>query len=145
MNPYFDIVDRLKTPSDRYRSAETLSAGGRGARENRGKRLPAQKIEALIWGLTHQSRVVRRCCLELLDQHPDPSAVPHIVRALDDAVPRVRWHAVHALLCDACKVGESFMRPEIARRLRRVAAEDSSPKVRAYAGRALAESGADVQ
>lgn len=145
MNPYFDIVDRLEIPTERYRAAHSLSAGGRGARENRGKRLPAEKIEALIWGLSHQSPVVRRCCLELLDQHPDPSAVPHIVHALDDPVPRVRWHAVHALLCDACKVGESFMSPEIARQLRRVAAEDSSPKVRAYASRALAENAADAQ
>ena len=142
MNPYFEVVDRLKIPTERYRAARTMSAGGRGARENRGKQLPTEKIEALIWGLSHENPVVRRCCLELLDQHPDPRTVPHILSALEDPVPRVRWHAVHALLCDACKAGESFLSPDVAARLRGIAAQDPSPKVRNYAQRALSESGA---
>ncbi len=141
MNPYFDVVDRLKIPAERYRAAHSLSAGGRGARENRGKQLPTEKIEALIRGLSHESPVVRRCCLELLDQHPDARAVPHILNRLEDPVPRVRWHAVHALLCDACKAGASFLSANVAARLRRVAEHDSSPKVRNYAHRALSESG----
>lgn len=142
MNPYFEVVDRLEVPAERYRAARALSAGGRGARENRGKQLPTEKIEALIWGLSHESPVVRRCCLEILDQHPDPRAVPHILDALEDSVPRVRWHAVHALLCDACKAGQSFLDPEIAAVLRRVAEDDPSPKVRRYAHQALTERGA---
>ncbi len=142
MNPYFEVVDRLKIPAERYRAARTMSAGGRGARENRGKQLPNEKVEALIWGLSHESPVVRRCCLELLDQHPDPRAVPHILSTVEDPVPRVRWHAVHALLCDACKAGESFLTPNVAARLRRVAEHDPSPKVRNYVHRALSECGA---
>ncbi len=142
MNPYFEIVDRLKIPAERYQAARTMSAGGRGARENRGKQLPAEKVEALIWGLSHDNPVVRRCCLELLDQHPHPRAVPSILSALEDPVPRVRWHAVHALLCDACKAGESFLTPDVAALLRRVAEHDTSPKVRNYAHRALSERGA---
>jgi HEAT repeat protein len=142
VNPYFRVVDSLKIPAERYRAARTMSAGGHGARENRGKRLPAEKVEALIWGLSHESPVVRRCCLELLDQHPDPQAIPYIVRALEDPVPRVRWHAVHALLCDACKAGGSFLTPNIAMRLRTVADHDPSPKVRNYARQALSERGA---
>ncbi len=142
MNPYFEVVDRLKIPAERYRAARKMSAGGRGARENRGKQLPAEKVEALIWGLSHDNPVVRRCCLELLDQHPDPRTVPSILSALEDPVPRVRWHAVHALLCDACKAGESFLTPDVAARLRRVAEHDPSPKVRSYAHRALSECGA---
>ena len=93
MNPYFEVVNRFMNPAERYLAAHSMSAGGRGARENRGKPLPEEKIEALIWGLSHRSPVVRRCCLELLDQHPDRRAVPHIVGALEDPVPRVRWHA----------------------------------------------------
>ncbi len=142
MNPYFEIVDRLGIPAERYRAAHTMSAGGRGARENRGKKLPREKVEALIWGLSHESPVVRRCCLELLDQHPDPRAVPTILSALEDPVPRVRRHAVHALLCDACKAGASLLTPDIAARLRQVAELDPSPKVRGYARRALSERGA---
>ena len=142
MNPYFEIVDHLKIRTERYRAARTMSAGGRGARENRGKQLPPEKVEALIWGLSHQSPVVRRCCLELLDQHPDPRAVPCILGALEDPVPRVRWHAVHALICDVCKVGDSFLTSDVATRLRQVAEQDPSPKVRKYAHQALSGCGA---
>ncbi len=142
MNSYFEVVDRLGIPAERYRAAHTMSAGGRGARDNRGKQLPTEKVEALIWGLSHESAVVRRCCLELLDQHPDPRAVPYILSALEDPVPRVRRHAVHALLCDACKAGESFLTTEVAARLRGVGEHDPSPKVRNYAHRALSDRGA---
>ncbi len=138
MNRYIEIVDRLGIPSERFKAAHLMSAGGRGARENRGKQLPEEKIDALIWGLSHQNPVVRRCCLELLDQHPDPRAVPHILATLEDPIARVRWHAVHALLCDACKDGGSFLTPEIAARLDLVASEDASAKVRNYARTALA-------
>ncbi len=141
MNAYFQVVDRLKIPAERYQAAHAMSAGGHGARGNRGKQLPAEKIDALIWGLSHKNPVVRRCCLELLDQHPDPRAVPHILSVLEDPVPRVRWHAVHALLCDACKAGGSFLTPDIAARLSQVAANDPSPKVRNYAQQALSERG----
>ena len=141
MNPYFEVVERLQIPAERYKAAHALSAGGRGARQNRGKQLPPEKIEALIWGLSHRSPVVRRCCLELLDQHPDPQAIPHILSTLNDPVPRVRWHAVHALLCDACKPGHSFLTSEVATALRQVADHDPSHRVRKYADRALADAG----
>ena len=49
MNPYLEVVDRLKIPTERYQAAQALSAGGRGARQNRGKQLPMEKVEALIW------------------------------------------------------------------------------------------------
>ena len=137
MNQYVEIVERLGNRSERFEAAHLMSAGGHGARENRGKPLLEEKIDALIWGLSHENPVVRRCCLELLDQHPDPRAVPHILAALDDPVPRVRWHAVHALLCDACKDGGSFLTPEIASRLALVASEDPSAKVRDYTRTAL--------
>jgi len=142
MNPYLEVVDRLRSPTERYEAAHALSAGGRGARQNRGKQLPPEKIDALIWGLAHASPVVRRCCLELLDQHPDARAIPHIVSALNDPVPRVRWHAVHALLCDACKPGHSFLTPEAAAAVRQVADHDPSQKVRQYARRVLVKAGA---
>jgi HEAT repeat protein len=142
MNPYLEVVERLRSPTERYKAAHALGAGGRGARQNRGKQLPPEKIDALIWGLSHASPVVRRCCLELLDQHPDARAIPHVLNALNDPVPRVRWHAVHALLCDACKPGHSYLTPEVAADLRQVADHDPSQKVRRYAQWDLAEAGA---
>ena len=139
MNPYFEVVEQLKIPAERYRAAHALSAGGRGAKENRGKQLPTEKIDALIFGLSHRNPVVRRCCLEILDQHPDARAIPHILGLLEDPIPRVRWHAVHALLCDACKAGRSFLTAEIADRLREVVTKDPNRKVRRYACQALSE------
>lgn len=139
MNPYLELVEKLQDPGERYRAARGLSAGGRGSRENRGKRLPAEKIDALLSGLEHPNPLVRRCCLEILDQHPEPRIIPHLLDRLEDPVPRVRWHAVHALLCDVCKAGDSLMSPKIAERLQEVASKDPSVKVRTYAARALAE------
>ena len=73
-NPYFEVIDCLGIRAKRFSAAHAMSAGGRGSRQNRGKKLPPEKIEALIWGLSHDSPVVRRCCLELLDQPQDAAA-----------------------------------------------------------------------
>jgi HEAT repeat protein len=133
MNPWLDVVDSLRLRAERFDALRLLTDGRVGARANRGRRLPGERLDALIWGLRHPSPVVRRCCLELLDQHPDARAVPHIVACLDDAVPRVRWHAVHALICDACKPGSSYLSDDILARIREMAGGDESEKVRAQA------------
>lgn len=133
-NPYFEVVDRFRIKSECLRSGTIMSAlPGRRPLVNRGKPLPEQKLEALLWGLEHESPPVRRCCLSLLDAHPDARAVPHILRRLDDPVPRVRWHAVHALGCEACKDGQTFLTEEVRRRLGEVSERDPSERVRAHA------------
>ena len=71
MNPWFDVVDSLKLREERFIALSRMTDGRIGARANRGRSLPFERVEALIWGLQHASPVVRRCCLELLDQHPD--------------------------------------------------------------------------
>ena len=143
MNPYLEIVDSFKTRAQRFPALLTMTDGRLGARANRGVALSADKRAALIWGLDHANSVVRRCCLELLDQHPDPEALPHIVARLHDPVPRVRWHAVHALLCDACKPGAAYAcDADIIERIRDVAARDPSAKVRAQAAYGLDQLGA---
>ena len=109
-----------------------MSIAGRGmsghasGREARGKALHLDKIDALIWGMRHPNAAVRRCCLELLDAHPCDRAVPTVVAALSDPVPRVRWHAVHALECDACKAGRSLLSASAIEALQPVAASDPS-------------------
>ena len=138
MNEYIALVDNFKIPAERYRAMATIS-GARGARESRGRRLSPDKIEALIWGLYHNNAAVRRCCLELLDQHPSTKAVPHIVAKFTDPVPRVRRHAVHAIRCDVCKAGNTILTPDLINRLREMADTDPSPKVRAEAAYGLAE------
>jgi HEAT repeat protein len=114
-------------------------SGHRGSRAARGKALSSDKIEALIWGLKHPNAAVRRCSLELLDQHPDESAIPSIIECLSDPVARVRWHAIHALECDVCKQGASFFSPHALETIQRLAASDPSDKVRQYAERVVRE------
>jgi hypothetical protein len=133
MNLWLDVVDRLQIRAERFDALLLFTDGQPGARANRGKRLPADRIDALIWGLRHESPVVRRCCLELLDQHPDERAIASIVACLDDDVPRVRWHAVHALICDVCKPGASYLSGEVLDRIHEMAKEDENAKVGAQA------------
>ncbi len=132
-NPWFAVVERLGIGSERFHAALELTDGRIGARANRGRTLSDAKIEAIIWGLGHDNAVVRRCCLEFLDQHPSAAAVPSIVRCLDDPVPRVRWHAVHALICDVCKPGVQYADHAILERIRALASADPSAKVRRQA------------
>ncbi|MEM7125533.1 MAG: HEAT repeat domain-containing protein [Chloroflexota bacterium] len=140
MNEYYDVVDSLKFKEKRF-EAGVILAGGVGATETRGIPIPPEKLEALIWGLKHPSSPVRWGVLEILDNHPGDEAVTYIVEALDDPVPRVRWHAVHALTCelckDACKDGHSNLTSDIETRMRNIVANDPSPKVRGAAKYAL--------
>lgn len=142
MNAWIEIVDRLQVRTERMNALRLIEDGRVGARANRARPLPSERIDALIWGLSHPSPVVRRCCLEVLDQHPDDRAIPHIVRCLNDAVARVRWHAVHALTCDACKPGFSYVAAGVLERVRELAVADPSPKVRAAAQEGLERAGA---
>ncbi len=140
VNPYFEVVDKFKIKDERIRWSSIMTAlPGRMGKANRGRPVSKQKLEALIWGLYHRNAAVRWGCLEHLDAHPDASAVPHIVEKLDDPVPRVRWHAVHALACDACKDGDSFLSAKVITRLEGVSQTDESKKVRGYASQVLAE------
>ena len=137
MNSWNEVGERFRIKSERFEAAKLMSDGRIGARANRGRILSQDKVDALIWGLRHESPVVRRCCLEFLDQHPSTDAIPHIVNCLVDPVPRGRWHAVHALTCDACKPGVSYLSSEVLDRLRAMSDEDTSPKVRSQATWAL--------
>ncbi len=138
MNPWIEVVDRLAQRAARYEAMLALAVGNLGARASRGRPLSADRVDALVWGLSHPSPVVRRCCLEMLDLHPDPRAAAAIERCLDDPVPRVRWHAVHTLSCEACKAGGSYLDAALRARLKAVAASDPSPMVRAQAAMVLA-------
>lgn len=133
MNPWYEEVERFAHRSQRFEAGKRFTDGRIGARANRGVPLSEEKVDALIWGLSHDSPVVRRCCLEFLDQHPTQRALPSILRCLEDPVPRVRWHAVHALLCDTCKAGASYLTSDVLARVQTIADSDPSAKVRAQA------------
>ena len=140
-NPFFELVDRLKIKKERYILGDLLSAKpGTRPSKQRGKKVSEHKLEALIWGLSHDNPVVRWQCLQLLDAHPDHRAVPDILNLLNDPLPRVRWHALHALECDVCKAGESFLNSSILSKIHFLAEQDENKRVRLYAQRVV-ESG----
>ena len=141
-NPYYDVVERFRIRSERFAACQEMAPADKlGALANRGLPMPEERMDALIWGLGHESPVVRRVCLEFLDAHPHPRALPQVTTCLDDPVPRVRWHAVHAICCDVCKGGSSQLTPALVARLREIAEGDSSPKVRDHARHGLKEAG----
>jgi HEAT repeat protein len=50
--------------------------------------------------------MVRRTCVNLLDQLVDEESLPDLVAALDDPDPTVCARALHALACEQCKQNE---------------------------------------
>jgi HEAT repeat protein len=90
----------------------------------------------LAWGaLNHPDPPARRLCLDYLDHLGGPEAAQTFVAALDDPVPRVRRHAIHALTCKVCKP-EAWCVDAVTP-LHRIVTHDPSPKVRFEALRAL--------
>lgn len=93
--------------------------------------------------LEHPSPAVRWRCLDLLDHHGDETIGPTVVRALDDPVPRVRRHAVHALTCAKCRIGPLAL--DVVAELVRVTLNDPNEKVRLQAVDALGRRAADAR
>ncbi len=93
-------------------------------------------LPALSWGaLHHPNSRTRWLCLDYLDHVAVPASAAVFIAALDDPVPRVRRHAIHALTCRACKSGP--WPSDVITPLRRVVAADVNPRVRFEALRAL--------
>ena len=82
-----------------------------GSRDRRARRAAYEELEwageaaldAVIEGLGHPNALVRRFCAKFMDHHADDRCVEPLRAALHDAVPRVRWEAVHSLGCQRCK------------------------------------------
>ena len=91
--------------ADKHQRNSAISAliGGLTASELRRVRLTDKAFEALVKGLEHPNPKVRWWCLQIFDHVADERCVPHIIKALDDPIPRVARHAQHALECEICK------------------------------------------
>ncbi len=86
-------------------------------------------IDGYIAGLSHSNPKVRHESAHALDAYGHPRAVAPLLALSHDPVPRVRWMAMHALACDACKAA----RPEAAGAFERacdMALRDPSVQVR---------------
>jgi hypothetical protein len=126
--PDFDrFVDLLFSPKYCQVARETLLAGGKPA------------IDALIRGMAHPNPKMRVWCTALLDHMEadwDASCVQAVIERLDDEVPRVRSHALHALSCQTCH--PTLPDLDVVAPLLKLATSDPSIRVRRTAVRHLA-------
>ncbi len=97
-------------------------------------------VRAYIAGLRHPNPKVRFECAHCLDRYGHPMAVEPLVVLSYDTVPRVRWMAMHALSCDACKVKRAVAQKAFAR-ASELALNDPSVQVRRHASIALGQLG----
>jgi HEAT repeat protein len=89
-------------------------------------------LNAVIAGLAHSEARVRRGCADFLDHYGTDACVPALRdTALQDPVAGVRRAAVHALLCQRCKL--CALTSDLTDFLVQVALEDNSMRVRGEA------------
>lgn len=94
----------------------------------------ANALHSVQRGLDSSNDDVRRWSTKAMDHLVDADGLATLVRMLDDADPRVRLEACHALACDRCK--DNSCRPDAAAVLPRAIAvmlDDPDAQVRAYA------------
>jgi HEAT repeat protein len=89
--------------------------------------------------LRHPDPSVRWRCIQLLDHVGDGTEVSVLIEALDDPIPRVRRHAIHALACVGCRE-TLFCADDVVPPLIRLALEDANENVRLHAIDALLSS-----
>lgn len=94
----------------------------------------------IVKGLDHPNAKVRYECAHLLDSFGDDRCVHTLTRLLEDPVPRVRAIALHALVCDACKLTPLHGRPDLLTVAIDWATNDPHRRVKREATRVLAES-----
>lgn len=88
-------------------------------------------VATLVAGAAHSRPRVRAACIALMDHLADERCRESLERALHDASPLVRRHAVHAIGCQRCKA-QPLSIDVVAALIERVR-DDSSPRVRRVA------------
>jgi HEAT repeat protein len=136
-----DVDALVEALSDKDLRSDAMRqlVGGVTATELRSVRLADEVFDALVRGTHHANPVVRWWSVQLLDHCPDERAITALIPLFEDPVPRVRRNSVHAVGCPACKPIAS-QRPDasLLDRLRQIANDDPSPKVRREATLSLA-------
>lgn len=117
---------------DRY--LQDLDSDAWAVRENAFNELfryGADAVETLVAGAAHPRPKVRAACIALMDHLGDGRCCQSLERALRDASPLVRRHAVHAVGCQKCKAHPLPM--DVVGALVECALNDSSLRVRRVA------------
>jgi HEAT repeat protein len=91
----------------------------------------SRAVATLIAGVSDSRPRVRAACVALMDHLADERCCKSLERALHDASPLVRRHAIHAVGCQRCKV-QPLSIDVVAALIERVL-NDSSPRVRRVA------------
>lgn len=91
----------------------------------------ADAVQTLVAGASHPKPRVRAACIALMDHLGDASCCGALERALSDASPLVRRHAVHAVGCQKCKSHPLAI--DVVGALVKRMLTDSSPRVRRVA------------
>jgi HEAT repeat protein len=101
-------------------------------------------VELLIGGLSDRSPRMRFECAHALDRFGDVRCRAPLLKLIDDPVPRVRWMALHALSCDACKEDLFGDDDEVRARIAGRALGDESVQVRRHAAVALGHARGEI-
>lgn len=100
-------------------------------------------VAAVARGLVDPRPHVRKACARWGDHYGGDPLVPHLLSALDDPCASVRREAVHALACQRCKPAPLTI--DLSARLRRIATDDPSKRVRYQATWALCANPPDAE
>jgi hypothetical protein len=90
-------------------------------------------VDALLTGVANSSARVRFLAAQALDHWADERCAAPLQALLNDAVPRVRWAALHSLRCDVCKLTPLVAESDLADTVITLARTDPSIKVRRVA------------
>jgi len=101
-----------------------------------GERYAAFQL-VLVEGLCSPRPRLRFECAHALDIFGDATTRAPLAALMSDAVPRVRWMAMHALSCHACGDKPDAIEFAVHARITQAAALDPSPAVRRQAKVAL--------
>lgn len=98
-------------------------------------------VDVLLRGAEHANPRIRFECAHAMDWLADERCLPTLLRLVDDAVPRVRWIAMHALVCDDCKLTPLPRCPDVVPLLVAKTRTDPSVQVRRKAQYTLSMGG----
>jgi hypothetical protein len=87
-------------------------------------------VDALLQGVDHPHPRVRFLVAQAMDHFADARCATPLRAMLRDAVPRVRWAALHSLSCEACKLAPIATNDDLVELVIELALYDPSIRVR---------------
>ena len=96
-----------------------------------------QLVDVLLANVAHPQPRVRFLVAQAMDHFADARCAAPLRAMLSDAVPRVRWAALHSLSCEACKLAPIAQNDDLLDVVIALALRDPSSRVRRAATYAL--------